>query len=93
MMAEISPVTGGAPEAIAIPSESGIPIMATCSPAIRSYRKCFSPATPFWGFSSAGISSTVTVAAPCDDMPCRRTIPTCMQEGAGEVRMVREEDG
>ena len=47
MTAEMIPQTGGAPEATAIPSESGIPIMATCSPAIRSYRQCFSPATPF----------------------------------------------
>jgi hypothetical protein len=69
MIAEINPQTGGAPEATAIPSESGIPIMATWRPAMRSYFQCFSPATPFWGFSSAGISSAVTVAAPCDDMP------------------------
>src|SRR5262245_32602620 len=69
MIAEISPQTGGAPDAIAMPSESGIPIMATCSPAIRSYRQCFNPATPFWGFSFSGISSTVRAADPCDDMP------------------------
>jgi hypothetical protein len=36
MMAEITPVMGGAPEATAIPSERGSPINATCNPDIRS---------------------------------------------------------
>src|SRR6476646_7009484 len=69
MIAEIRPQTGGAPEAIAIPSESGIPIMATWSPAIRSYRQCFSPFTPFSGFSiGSSDASIASVCDPCDDM-------------------------
>ncbi len=36
MMAEITPVTGGAPEAMVMPSDNGNDTSATCNPASRS---------------------------------------------------------
>src|ERR1043165_3448133 len=69
MIAEIRPQTGGAPEAIAIPSESGIPIMATCIPAIRSYRQCLRPFTPFSGFSLSGTAPPNVCIVASVDIP------------------------
>src|SRR3990172_1534576 len=61
MTAETIPVTGGAPDAIAIPSERGSDTSETCIPASRSYRQCFSPRRPFSGFSIVVATGTARV--------------------------------
>ena len=63
MIAEIKPQTGGAPEAMAMPSENGRETSETTIPASRSWRQCFKPATPFWGFSSVRTEPTSTERA------------------------------
>ena len=50
-MAEISPATAGAPEAIATPSENGVHRSATWMPATRSSRQWRRPAIPVAGKS------------------------------------------
>ena len=56
MMAEMTPVIGGAPDATAMPSESGSDTNATCKPAPRSKRQCLRPASPFFGCALGCIS-------------------------------------
>ena len=57
--AVILPLMGGAPDATAIPGDSGNDSSATFRPAPKSLRQCLSPAMPFWGCSSACISRGV----------------------------------
>ena len=64
MIAEISPATGSAPEATAMPSENGSDTIDTMRPATRSYRQCFNPATPFCGLTTPPGSSLSTEQPP-----------------------------
>src|SRR5436305_11413651 len=64
MIAEISPETGGAPDATAIPSEKGSEINETINPETMSCRQCFNPSTPLRGLTIAAVPPDSPVARP-----------------------------